>query len=382
MSFSIINPDPDARYKWDFGDGRQTEDWLGRTIHCYLQSGLFNVTVQEIPKNERDGVRTASRLASAHIIWSKTQPANETRILNTLLKDDLSKADIGHLMNGYRLAQQLKKEQSDKFNLKETFRTPLLNRIGEYRPEDAAGALHLAGDCKNLELRNYGKSLEICNRLISVLPSQNPLRAEALIEGAEILINCYGQDEAGLALLDQLSNAPLNRDQTVRAGLLRAAAMMPQQPAAKILELIRTITPRPDARNELLTGINSLGNIRHARMLVTEYPADSVQLTFAMEKLDQLIIQNPDYYILPELNLIKLDIYLNRMEYERADQLSRRLLHLELSESVRPEIIARQIWALYGLNRKDQAQELVKTLTEQYPYSPAAAAVKKLQKKK
>jgi len=105
---------------------------------------------------------------------------------------------------------------------------------------------------------------------------------------------------------------------------------------------------------------------------------DPEQLDYAMEKIEEIIDNDPVKLLMPNLNLIKMDVHLARKEYLIAFYLAERLNKLELSNYYRSQMLVRQIKALCGIKAVEQAKVIYETMTANYPYSPAVAEAKKV----
>jgi len=97
-----------------------------------------------------------------------------------------------------------------------------------------------------------------------------------------------------------------------------------------------------------------------------------------MEKIEAIIADDPVKLLMPNLNLIKLDVHLARKEYLIAFYLAERLNKLELSNYHRSQILVRQIKALCGIRAVEQAKVIYETIATDYPYSPAVAEARKV----
>ena len=128
--------------------------------------------------------------------------------------------------------------------------------------------------------------------------------------------------------------------------------------------------------NKTSQDVKYVGLLRHARLLA-ENTDDPVQLDYATEKIEAIIANDPVKLLMPNLNLIKLNVHLARKEYLVAFYLAERLNKLELSNYYRSEVLVRQIKALCGIKAVEQAKVIYDGLETDYPYSPAVAEAKK-----
>jgi len=147
--------------------------------------------------------------------------------------------------------------------------------------------------------------------------------------------------------------------------------------AEKAGEILQNLRAGSEQSNKTSQDVKYVGLLRHARQLA-DSTDDPEQLDYAMEKIEEIIADDPVKLLMPNLNLIKLDVYLARKEYLIAFYLAERLNKLELSNYYRSQMLVRQVKALCGIRDVEQAKVIYETIATNYPYSPAVAEAKKV----
>jgi hypothetical protein len=191
-------------------------------------------------------------------------------------------------------------------------------------------------------------------------------------------VQCFGKVQEALKILSQLEkekkleNKIVTRFKMAKAEALIALEQVEE--AREILQNLRAGSEQPDSTKQ---EVKDVGLLRHARLLA-ENTDDPEQLDYAMEKIEEIIANDTVKLLMPNLNLIKLDVHLARKEYLVAFYLAERLNKLELSNYYRSQILVRQIKALCAIKAVDQAKVIYETMMTNYPYSPAVAEAKKV----
>ncbi|MBA7626141.1 hypothetical protein ES703_33583 [subsurface metagenome] len=199
-----------------------------------------------------------------------------------------------------------------------------------------------------------------------------------MVSQAELLVQCFGEVQEALKILNQLEkekkleNKIVTRFRMAKAEVLIALEQVEE--AREILQNLRAGSEQPDSAKQ---EVKDVGLLRHARQLA-DNTNDPEQLDYAMEKIEVIIANDPVTLLMPNLNLIKLDVHLARKEYLVAFYLAERLNKLELSNYYRSQILVRQIKALCAIKAVDQAKVIYETMDKDYPYSPAVAEAKKV----
>ena len=373
MHFAVTTPRKDWTYDWDFGDG-VSADGLEHP-HLYLGAGHYPVTLTATSPDGQS--HSTSHTIHAHIRWTDRQNTKLDAIAARVADTDYSKAPIAQLINGYDFVRRASSKQQRYGDWRSNMRSALVSRLNELSADHGLWAKHLADDCASWRVRAYADALRCYNKALELLPADHPDRPETLLGKAAILVRCLGQPKVGSDTLDNAHNAgptdPLRRP----AQLLRAEAMLGQgTDPTKVIEFLRKITPQRPLTKQTRADLKLRGVLRHARSLADEQD-DPVQLQHAMDKLHWITHESPLQAISPELNQVKMEIQLARQEYARVWVRSGYLLKLNLSELVRPKILALRVRALAGMGSRDEALKAFAQLAAQYPYSPAVTDAKR-----
>jgi len=408
MRFDVLKTKQagDNSYKWKFDDGKiQT----GESIeHVFLRPQVRMVTL-EVLKGGKVIAQVKQKI-NVHILWDKIQlePKNiqayEKAISDLLPRlasrdaeagSDFSKVPIGDIVNLYAFADGLERRQTSTSWLqswKQQAVAALTKRMDELvaESEHRSFCLELGRYLRSAAVRQYEQALRLF-ALLGEKSAGNPVvRQDAMVSQAELLVQCFGKAQEALKILSEVekekklddkipSSAGFEQTRRWRARFRMAQAealiaLDQVERAREILQNLRADSKQPDSTKQ---DVKQVGLLRHARLLA-EDTDDPVQLDYAMEKIEEIIVNDPEKMLLPNLNLIKLDVYLARKEYSAAFYLAERLNKLELSNFYRSEILVRQVKALCGIQDVERAKVIYDGLATNYPSSPAVAEAKKV----
>jgi hypothetical protein len=207
----------------------------------------------------------------------------------------------------------------------------------------------------------------------------NPVvRQDAMVSQAELLVQCFGKVREALKILSQLEKEKKLENKIVtRFKMAKAEALIALEQVEKAREILQNLRAGSEQPDSTKQEVKDVGLLRHARQLA-DNTNDPEQLDYAMEKIEVIIANDPVTLLMPNLNLIKLDVHLARKEYLMAFYLAERLNKLELSNYYRSQMLVRQIKALCAIKAVDQAKVIYETMDKDYPYSPAVAEAKKV----
>ncbi len=375
----------DYSYRWKFDDGTIE---TGESIeHVFLRPEMRMVTLEVL----KDGgvIAEVKQKIHVHILWDKIhlEPGNKQAFEKAISESDFSKVPIGDIVNLYAFADGLKRQQ-----WKQQAVVALMKRMDELVVESQHQrfCLELGQYLRSAPVRQYEQALKLFTRLGKKSAPSPAVRRHAMVSQAELLVQCFGKVQEALKILNQLekekkldnkipSSAGFEQTRRWRARFRMAKAealiaLEQVEEAREILQNLRAGSEQPDSTKQ---EVKDVGLLRHARLLA-ENTDDPEQLDYAMEKIEVIIANGPVTLLMPNLNLIKLDVHLARKEYLVAFYLAERLNKLELSNYYRSQILVRQIKALCAIKAVDQAKVIYETMDKDYPYSPAVAEAKKV----
>jgi hypothetical protein len=376
----------DYSYRWKFDDGTIE---TGESIeHVFLRPEMRTVTLEVL----KDGgvIAEVKQKIYVHILWDKIQlePKNiqafEKAISDLLPRlaskdaeagSDFSNVPIGDIVNLYTFADGLERQQ-----WRQQAVVALMKRMDELVAESQHQrfCLELGQYLRSAPVRQYEQALKLFSRL-QEKPAPNPVvRQDAMVSQAELLVHCFGKVQEALKILNEVEKEKKLDDKIApRFRMAKAEALIALEQveeAREILQNLRAGSEQPDSTKQ---EVKDVGLLRHARLLA-ENTDDPEQLDYAMEKIEEIIANDTVKLLMPNLNLIKLDVHLARKEYLVAFYLAERLNKLELSNYYRSQILVRQIKALCAIKAVDQAKVIYETMMTNYPYSPAVAEAKKV----
>jgi hypothetical protein len=401
----------DCSYRWKFDDGKiQT----GESIeHVFLRPKVRTVTL-EVLKDGKVAARVEQKI-NVHILWDKIhlEPKNIQAYEKAISESDPAnggsdqtrfqrgKVPIGDIVNLYAFADGLERRQTlaaggrASTSLAELWKqqavAALTKRMDELvaQSEHRSFCLELGRYLRSAAVRQYEQAL----RLFALLGEKsvgNPVvRQDAMVSQAELLVQCFGKVQEALKILNQVekekkldsripSSAGFEQTRRWRARfrMAQAEALIALDQVERARELIQNLRAGSKQPGGTKQDVKKVGLLRHARLLA-ENTDDPVQLDYAMEKIEAIIANDPVKMLMPNLNLIKLDVHLARKEYSAAFYLAERLNNLELSNYYRSEILVRQVKALCGIKDVERAKVIYDGLATNYPSSPAVAEAKK-----
>jgi len=373
MQFDAIKPDPVTRYsyRWTFDDGTTAE---GETVeHVFLRSGLRKVRL-EIGLQGKMPAKSEQEVY-VHPPWDKCfLNLNDTDYFDKVIRQrNLSKAPPNDLANLFILA-----DKADRPGWKELATTGLTGNLAGLvqESEDTDFIFDFGRYLLRPELKQYNKSLELFNRLRQKADAKTSVRQQAGICEAEILTAYFGKNDQALAVLKQLPATDSMRDDLARRSTLaNAQAMLGLARTTEAVELIEQLSASSTSAGKANLKVKHAGLIRHARVLAEEQ-TDPNQLDYAMANIETVIAEDPAKIFSPGVNLVKLDIYLARAEFQAAYHLTERLMNLQLSDYDIAEVLARQVIASCGLKDIEKAKSVYARLSNDYPYSPATEKAK------
>ena len=373
MQFDAIRPDPLTRYsyKWAFDDGTTAE---GETVkHVFLRSGLRKVRLEVALQGKL--LATTEHEVYVHSPWDKCfMNMNDTDSFDKVIRQrDLNKVPPKDLVNLFILADKAKQP-----GWKERATTGLTGNLASLvqESEDTDFLFDFGRYLLRPELKHYGKSLELFNRLRQKPTVAKSVRQQAGICEAEILTAYFGKNDQALAVLKQLPAADSMRDDLARrSALAKAQAMLGLGRTNEAVELVEQLSASSNSAGKAKLKVKHAGLVRHARVLA-ENQNDPNQLDYAMANIETVVTEDPAKIFSPGVNLVKLDIHLARAEFQAAFHLTERLKNLQLSDYDIAEILARQIIASCGLKDLEKAKAVYAQLSKDYPYSPATDQAK------
>jgi len=367
----------DYSYRWKFDDGTIE---TGESIkHVFLRPEMRTVTL-EVLKNQ-EVIAEVRQKIHVHILWDKIQlePGNKQAFEKAISESNFDKLPIGDIVNLYAFADGLERQL-----WRQQAVAALVKRMDELvaESEHQYFCLELGQYLRSASVRQYEQALKLFTRLRKKSASNPVVRQNVMLSQAELLVHCFGKTQEALRILNQLENEKKLDDKIVtRFRMAKAEALIALEQVEEAREILQSGNSAGRAGSEQADSIKQevkdVGMLRHARQLA-DSTNDPEQLDYAMEKIEEIVANDPLKLLMPNLNLIKLDVHLAREEYLIAFYLAERLNKLELSNYYRSQILGRQIKALCGIKAVDQAKVIYETMATDYPYSPAVAEAKKV----
>ncbi len=362
----------DYSYRWKFDDGTIE---TGESIeHVFLRPGMRTVTL-EVLKNQ-EVIAEVRQKIHVHILWDKIQlePGNKPAFEKAIFESNFDKLPIGDIVNLYNFAdgpeRQLWRRQAA---------AALVKRMDELvaESEHQYFCLELGQYLRSASVRQYEQALKLFTRLQEKSAPNTLVRQNAMVSQAELLVQCFGKAQEALRILNQLEERKLDKKIVTRFRMAKAEALIALEHLEEAREILQNLRAGSEQADNFKQEVKDVGRLRAARQLA-DSTDDPEQLNYAMEKIEAIIADDPVKMLMPNLNLIKLDVHLARKEYLIAFYLAERLNKLDLNNYYRSEVLVRQIKALCGTKAVEQAKVIYETIEQDFPYSPAVAEARKV----
>jgi tetratricopeptide (TPR) repeat protein len=351
-------------YRWTFDDGIVK---TGPTIErLFLDSGQHAVTVQMfngdqvLAKNQQ--VFYAG--GSAEKIWA--DPRDPNAFTREIPRIDFRRAPIGDVVRLYHLGEDMPEPAWKGLAI-----GVLLDRVGELmvRPEYQPLCLDLGRHLSSAAVQQYDRALSLYTQLQEKVRQGTPLRQQTMVLAGELLLQCLGQPEPALRILNQArwEKAP-DRAWTIRLGQARAEALLAlgdmKELDTQMRQLRELAGPKDPGRQD----------IRHAGLLdqtalLARVKDDPNQWDYALDNVQTLLAEEPDQVLAPGLNLVRLDVHLARREFRIARYLAERLEKLDLTPYDRAQVLVRRVRAVCSLGDLDAAKKALEELRGVFPNS-------------
>jgi tetratricopeptide (TPR) repeat protein len=247
----------------------------------------------------------------------------------------------------------------------------LLDRVDELmvRPEYQPLCLELGQHLSSATVQQYDRALSLYTQLQEKVRKGTPLRQQTMVLAGEVLLQCLGQRESALRILNQArwEEAP-DRAWAIRLGQARAETLLALGDREELelqMRQLRELTERKDPGRH---------DIRHAGLLdqaalLAQVKDDPAQWDYALDNVQTLLAEEPDQVLAPGLNIVRLDVHLARGEFRIARYLAERLEKLDLTPYDRAQVLVRHVRAVCSLGDLQAAKKALDELNRVFPNS-------------
>jgi len=258
----------------------------------------------------------------------------------------------------------------------------LLTRLGaacfarerEFAPKHTAVFLKLGFHYLHHDVRQYEMAERAFRTVLLLEPGDTVLSEKTRLHLAELLVNCSDKPEEAQVLLDQVGAQHLTKEDKRRRKIVLADAFLA---LGHIERARRHCLEAGDIgkRTDRLYAAKRRTRLELARNFVTRCKYDA-----AARLIGRIEWETPTEKLSPETGLLMIDVFKGRGEYPRALARCRALDHVLVSDPHRAFLLYKLAGIRLAMGRPNEAEETLATLSEQYPYSEAAAmAVDKMQ---
>jgi len=367
MEFRALTQPPlPYSFGWSFDNGQRV---LGPVSeHIFLRSGTRRVTLtvkhgdQEISKLTQDVYVDAD--------WQRYETGLHyldayTKALEAM---DISRAPLSDQIALFEFA-----DQAHAPELKEKLVSALLpsaDRLLRHSPAGHKTVLGLARHLSDTQTQRYDDALDLYQRVLARVDLKQLQAREAGLEQARLYTLVLNQPERALAVLNSLTRAGSMKKQFT---VLKAHTLWALGRSDEAADLLTSLGDKQNSRRMY---IQHQGLLRSARLLLQN--PDPEQQAYAMDKVKQILDQDPSQLLDPALNLLRIDSHLALGEERIALSLCAHMEKLDLNELAQTQLLLRKLKVLCQLSDLDQAKQVFQTLLQDYAYSSVLAPAKEI----
>jgi len=370
MRFRPLAPEnTEETYRWTFDDGTVT---TGHTVdHVFLGPGLRRAQLEVLA--DKAVISCVKQDVHVHSLWDRmlTNLNNADAYDQTLQQQPLERVPVNDTINVYRLAEKANKPEWKDRAIK-TFKQNLSKLVQD--ADDTDFLFHFGHVLHTVPHKDYQRAVLLFEMLTQKAGLDKQVQRQAAICQAEILITYQGKAQEALDLINQWQGSGSHDVWTRRAIMAKAEMLLALGKSQEASELVVGLSALGSGGG-VKQKIEQAGLLRHARSLVT-FSSDPNQWEYARAMIEQIVADDPSQIFAPHVNLVKIDLYLAAGEYEAAYFLAERLMHLQLDDTHRVEILMRKVKACCGLRDLDKARAVYTDLKRDYPFHAVLAQAK------
>lgn len=348
------------QYSWNLDDGTVLK---GREVsHMFLSPGLHKVKLTAA----KSAVSSAGeREIMVHPLWRQLDETDQDywgQIRKWILPRDFTNATHDDLLNILRMTSKM-----DDHGPAKNIAGICMKRLGEWGKNAPEVAMELGRYYQSIEVRDYAAAQRAYETVIQLPDTGRQLKASAqlaLIVATLPVSNEPQQAQERLSAIDESLLTPeekrikiicegdvlfaMGKPEAARSRYLQAGTGTNQNDTASAL--------RRAAKLEMARDYNRRGEFNSAERVIA-----GMRIETPLERLND------------EVGLVLLDACLGRNDFTRAYYLSRRLYQNGDSDSNRPALLYKLAESAFRMKANDEAQEALRKLYKEFPYSEAAA---------
>lgn len=360
VRFVVTDNNQPRKYRWRFDDGGIA---AGTDVqHAFVQPGLRQVTLEAWEQ----GTLVASNTARVWIAADWAAPKWWDEKLYEGMKLDFLRQDLRKIpANELAKLAELAERADDQFFLRNAGKF-MVQRAEELATPAAGGQFYRLGRAFAHQGDEGDAQAKTCYQL-ALAPSRaaGGLANKAKLRLAELLIDVYGQPDEAQSLMRQISGAGLSSDEVRLQKRLEGDLLWARGNIEPARTQYLALTPAKPAGTADLPRLARLEGIS----LMLEHK----QFDEAWEALERLQLEFPLERLAPGTELIEVELALRRNGFRRAFTICQRLLPLADNSLHLPELLYHTVESGLALERRDEAEQALKRLQKEFPYSKAAA---------
>ena len=362
VRFSAVDNGQARQYRWQFDDGSAV---TGSTVqHTFVQPGLRQITLT----GWAHGKLMASN--TVHIVvttdWEQPESARRQQRLFPKMKEDLLRQDFGKMpANDLVVLAGLAERANDPVLLRQVGKF-MVERAGEFATP-TAGALFYRLGLTFVHQGDDGDTLaKTCYQLaIAPARARGGLADKARLRLAELLLGTAGELDEAQSLLRQIAASGLSGEEQRLEKCLEGDLLLARgQTEAARKQYLSLVAGKPAANADFA---------RNSRLESVNLMVEQNQLDQAWAALAGWQLDFPLERLSPGSGLVEVKLALRQKECKRAFTLCQKLVPLAKDDLNLPELLYDTVESGMAVGRRNEANQALKRLVKEFPYSEAAA---------
>jgi len=363
---ALTQPPLPYSFEWTFDDGHQAQGPL--VEHVFLRPGAHSVTLT-VKQDDRD-LHQLTQAVYVDALWQRYGSGLHhldayTKALGTMKIPQMPLPDQVAL---FEFA-----EQAQAADLKEKVVIALLpsvDRLAQHSSSGQKTVLGLALYLSDTQVQRHDEALALYEKIRAHTDTKQTWAKQAALEQARLLTLVLNQPDRALQVLNALGQAGALKKQFT---LVKAHTLWALGRPGQAADLLGALAGKPGPAP---MHVQHQGLLRSARLLLQN--PDPEQQAYAMDKVQQVLDQDPTQLLDPAFNLLRIDSHLALGEKRIALNLCAHMEKLDLNELAQTQLLLRRLKVLCQLRELDQAQQVYQSLQQDYGYSSVLGTAKQV----
>ena len=359
--FTCLNAEGNYAARWLFDDGTEQR---GTTVtHVFCRDGMRRVRLS-VHTGERE-LGHVEHTVRIHPRWKQREAWSGSvfgKQRAWLLGLELARLSVDDLAELYRIAARIEDRE-----LRNKSGFACLQRKEHFGPAHADVFYDLALHMQHHSLKRLDLADEAFGWCDAIATNNPPLRAAGRMHRAGMYIHCLQKIEKGQVLLESIDSSVMDPSDQRLKTIFEADALLAlgHVGAARALYLsVGTVVDRGDMH----FAIRRRGRLQTARDYLSRGEYDAAEsIIRAIEW------ETPLERLNTETGLLMIRVHMSRKHYRMAYSHCHRLIYVSTTDARRPRILLALGRVCLATGRKGEAGEVFRMLSDQHPYSEAAA---------